>query len=78
MVQYKEGNSIYGFHYNHRGDVSHLTDSDQNIAQHYEHDAWGVRLASESTLENPIQYQACAWLKSPVPGAWSCSAGTTA
>jgi len=41
-----------------------VTDASQTVAQSYEHDAWGVRLASEGSLENPLQYQACAWLRS--------------
>jgi len=79
MVQFTESGGSYAFHYDHRGSVFDVTDASQTVAQHYEHDAWGVRLASEGDLENPLQYQACAWLRSPdlpgvcVPaGRWWC------
>jgi len=65
MVQFTESGGSYAFEYDHRGSVFNITDASQNIAQSYEHDAWGVRLASEGNLENPLQYQACAWLRSP-------------
>jgi len=64
MVQFTESGGSYAFHYDHRGTVFDVTDASQTVAQSYEHDAWGVRVASEGNLENPLQYQACAWLRS--------------
>jgi len=60
MVQFTESGGSYAFEYDHRGSVFNITDGSQDIVQSYEHDAWGVRLASEGNLENPLQYQACA------------------
>jgi RHS repeat-associated protein len=64
MVEYAEGDDSYDFHYDVRGTVQGITDADQDVAQAYEHDAWGVKLSEAGALENPIQYQGCAWLTS--------------
>ncbi len=63
MVDYTEAGQTHDFHYDHRGTVTSLTDGAGEVAQTYEHDAWGVRLSATGELENPIQYQGCAWLK---------------
>jgi len=62
MVDYSEDDATQTFHYDHRGTVYGITDGSQDVSQTYEHDAWGVRLSSAGSLENPIQYQGCAWL----------------
>ena len=64
MVDYTQDGATHTFHYDHRGTVFGITDGSQDVAQTYEHDAWGVRLSSVGSLENPIQYQGCAWLTS--------------
>jgi RHS repeat-associated protein len=62
MVEYAEGEDSHDFHYDMRGTVHGITDAEQDVAQTYEHDAWGVKLSEAGDLENPIQYQGCAWL----------------
>jgi len=64
MVDYSEDGATHTFHYDHRGTVFGITDGSQDVSQTYEHDAWGVKLSEAGTLENPIQYQGCAWLRS--------------
>jgi len=73
MVDYSQDGATHTFHYDHRGTVYGITDGSQDVSQTYEHDAWGVRLSATGSLENPIQYQGCAWLRSlDIPGMdWS-------
>ena len=62
MVEYAEADEAYDFHYDIRGTVHGITDADQEVAQTYEHDAWGVKLSEVGSLENPIQYRGCRWI----------------
>ena len=50
MVQLTESGGSYAFEYDHRGSVFNITDASQDIVQTYEHDAWGVPLASEGDV----------------------------
>jgi len=62
MIEYAESGQEYSFHFDARGTVFAITDASQAVEQTYEHDAWGVKLSEAGSLENPIQYQGCAWL----------------
>ena len=61
-LAYTQDGTTHTFHYDHRGTVFALTDASQNVAQTYEHDAWGVKLSETGALENPIQYEGSGWI----------------
>ena len=44
------------YHYNHLGTTLALTASNQTVSDTYEHDAWGVLLASTGSTANPHTY----------------------
>ena len=44
------------YHYNHLGTTIALTASNQTVSDTYEHDAWGVLLASTGSTVNPHTY----------------------
>jgi len=53
----------YYYHYNHKGDVSALTDGDEKLAAYYEYDAWGNTMteAEKSGVDNPYRYSTKEW-----------------
>ena len=52
----KSDGAWYYYIYNAHGDVIGMTDSDGNLVNSYEYDAWGNILSKSESVENPIRY----------------------
>jgi len=55
-ISFTQENSTYYYHHNHLGTVRFLTDSEGEILQTYDYDAFGNLLTSEITLTQPYRY----------------------
>ena len=52
----RRGGASSFYHYNHLGTTLALTGADEAVTDTYEHDAWGVLLASTGSTANPHTY----------------------
>jgi RHS repeat-associated protein len=61
IVSMVRGDEEYWCHYNHRGDVTTLTNSAGEVVQTYQYDAFGNLSDSTGAIENPYRFSTKEW-----------------
>ena len=62
LISQRRGGATSYYHYDAQGSTRQLTDEDQNVTDSATYTAFGEKVASSGTTQNPFGYKGGTWL----------------